>query len=355
MSHSSPTRRTLGAFGAGVLALAGLALTPQPASAAPWTGGYAQQTGFNYSGAGCSPSNTGVSTPMAPLVSNTSTPLGLSGNSAGTGPVVGDTGAMSASVSGSARINESAGSVTDFDVTANLAASASRALGAASACSASATAAIVISGTFSTTSAGLLDLDFSNLGTGFTQHQVTLARTAPGPVSAGIVFSINESGRTHRMMAVQPGDYQLSVQFAAQAASTNSAGSPGPSVNTKANLHGVFRPFGVAEGAASGAGAKYLTLADSQTCASHSVTADFTNLAGKKVKKNKKGKKPVIKKATFFVDGTAVTSVKKPNKNTLVTLTGLPADDTVEVSAQLKLQAKGKGTVTVERSYLPCS
>ena len=48
-------------------------------------------------------------------------------------------------------------------------------------------------------------------------------------------------------------------------------------------------------------------------------------------------------------------SVKKPNKNTLVTLTGLPADDTVEVSAQLKLQAKGKGTVTVERTYLPCS
>ena len=210
----------------------------------------------------------------------------------------------------------------------------------------------MVTGTFSTASAGLLELDFSNLGTGLSQHNVNITRNAPAPASVGIVVSINEFGRTHRLLAVQPGDYTMTVQLVAQAADTNLAGQPGPSANVRTNVHGAFKPFGVADGASSGSGAKYLTLADSQTCASHSVTADFTKKAGKKAKK---GKKPVIKKATFFVNGAKVKSVKKPNKNTLVTLTGLPADDTVEVSAQLKLQAKGKGTVTVERTYLPCS
>jgi hypothetical protein len=37
-----------------------------------------------------------------------------------------------------------------------------------------------VAGTFSTSTAGLLDLRYSNLGTGFAQNQVTLIRTAPG-------------------------------------------------------------------------------------------------------------------------------------------------------------------------------
>ena len=45
-------------------------------------------------------------------------------------------------------------------------------------------------------------------------------------------------------------------------------------------------------------------------------------------------------------------TTKKPNKKTLVTLSGIP-DDLVTVTAKLKLN--GKGTVTVERDYLPCS
>jgi hypothetical protein len=352
MTHPAPVRRTLAALGAGVLALAGLALTAQPASAAPWNGTLGQQTSFSNSGAGCAASSTGVSAPLAVVASNTLVPVNLSSTSDGTGPVAGDTSAMSAAVTGSVQINESAGGVTDFDVTANLSASATRALGAASACSATSLAAVTVNGSFSTASAGLLDLDFSNLGAGFTSHNVNITRTTPAPLTASLIFSTNELGRTHRLLAVQAGSYTISVTLVAQAADTNTAGQPGPLANVKTKLHGAFKPFGVAEGASSGSGSKYLTLADSQACAPHSVTADFTNKAGKKAKK---GKKPVIKKATFFVNGAKVRSVKKPHKNTLVTLTGLPVDDNVEVSAQLKLQAKGKGTVTVERTYLPCS
>ena len=352
MTHPAPVRRALAVLGSGVLALAGLALTAQPASAAPWVGTLGQQTSFSNSGAGCAASSTGVSAPLTPVASNTLVPLNLSSTSDGTGPVAGDTSTMVASVAGSLQINESGGNVTDFDVTANLTAGASRALGAASACSTSSLAAATLNGTFSTASAGLLDLDFSNLGTGYSSHTVTITRTAPAPPTSSLIFSINELGRTHRLLAVQAGSYNMTVTFVAQASDTNVAGQPGRVANLRTHLHGAFKPFGVAEGPSSGSGSKYLTLTDSQACASHSVTADFTSKAGKKAKK---GKKPVIKKATFFVNGAAVRSVKKPNKNTLVTLTGLPADDNVEVFAQLKLQAKGKGTVTVERSYLPCS
>ncbi len=352
MAQPFPARRTLGVLGAGVLALAGLALTAQPASAAPWSGTLGQQTSFSNVGGGCAASSGGVSAPLAVVPSNTSMPLNLSSTSNGTGPAAGDTAALSAAVTGSVRINESAGSVTDIDVTANLSASANRALGAASACSSSALAAVTLTGSFSTASAGLLELDFSNLGTGYTTHSLNITRTTPAPPSASLMFSTDEHGRTHRLLAVQPGDYSMSLTFAAQAAGTNAPANPGPSANVTTNLHVAFKPFGIAERPSSGAGAKYLTLADTQACASHSVTADFTKKAGKKPKK---GKKPVIKKATFFVNGAKVRSVKKPNRNTLVTLTGLPVDDNVEVSAQLKLQAKGKGTVTVERTYLPCS
>ncbi len=352
MTLPSPARRTLGALGSGVLALAGLALTAHPASAAPWSGTLGQQTSFTNVGGGCAASSGGTSAPLAVVASNTPMALNLSSTSNGTGPVAGDTTAMSAAVTGSVRINESAGSVTDFDLTANLSASANRALGGASACSSTSTAATVVTGTFSTASAGLLELDFSNLGTGHTQHNVNITRNTPAPASVGILVSIHEFGRTHRLLAVQAGGYTMTVQLVAQAADTNLAGQPGPSVNVRTNLHGAFRPFGVAEGASSGAGSKYLTFSDGQACASHSVTADFTSKAGKKPKK---GKKPVVKKATFFVNGAKVKSVKKPNRKTLVTLTGLPGDDTVEVSARLKLQAKGKGTVTVARTYLPCS
>ena len=333
------------------MSLAGLAAIAPPASAAPWTGQVATTSSFGYGGAGCSPSNTGAS-PATPLPSNTPLPLNHSGSATGTGPTAPDTGSMSASVIGSAQVSESAGSLAVFDVTASLKATASRALGGGSACSASSVAAVNLTGSFSTASPGLLDLDFSSLGSGFGQHTLTLVRVAPTPPSGALPIMYNMTGTTHHLLAVQAGDWSFTTTMSATALSNNSVGQPPPSADLRVKLHGEFKPFGLADGAATGAGKKYVALPESQTCASHSVTADFTKKAGKKAKK---GKKPVIKKATFFVNGAKVRSVKKPHKNTLVTLTGLPVDENVEVSARLKLQAKGKGTVTVERTYLPCS
>jgi hypothetical protein len=259
---------------------------------------------------------------------------------------------MSASVTGSAQVSESAGSLSAFDVTASLKANVSRALGGGSTCSATSLAAVNVTGSFSTASPGLLSLDFSSLGSGFGQHSLTLVRVAPVPPSGALPAMYNLTGRTHHLLAVPAGDWSFTTTMSASAVSNNSPGQPPPSADLRVRLHGEFKPFGVADGAATGTGSKYVSLGDNQTCASHSVTADFTKKAGRKAKQ---GKKPVIKKATFFVNGAKVRSVKKPHRNTLVTLTGLPVDDNVEVSAQLKLQARGKGTATVERTYLPCS
>ena len=63
--------------------------------------------------------------------------------------------------------------------------------------------------TFTTSAAGLLDLHISNLGTGFGQHQITLIRTTPGPLSGSQTISVGETGRTHRVVSVQPGDYPV--------------------------------------------------------------------------------------------------------------------------------------------------
>jgi hypothetical protein len=346
--HRRPRVRLVACAAAGV-SLAGLAVIAPPASAAPWSGNYARGTTFSYSGGGCSTSNTGTSAPSASLQANTATSFNFADTSTGTGPTAGDTGAMSAAITGVAQINETAGSFTGLDVTGRMTATATRALGNVSACSAGGNVQAVIAGTFSIASPGLLELDVSNLGSGSTQEQVQLFRVTPGPPSGSQTLTMNEIGRAHRLTTVQAGDYQLSVLMVGAASSTNAPGTPPPSTDVTFELHGVIKPFGVADGAAKGSGAKYLTFPDSLTCASHSVVADFTKKAGKKAKH---GQTPVIKKATFFVDDAKARKVSKPHKNTLVTLSGLP-DDMVTVRADLKLP--GKGVVSVERTYYPCS
>ena len=47
--------------------------------------------------------------------------------------------------------------------------------------------------------------------------------------------------------------------------------------------------------------------------------------------------------------------MKKPKKNTTKTLTGLNPDSPADVSVKMKLVKRGAGSVSVERSYLPCT
>lgn len=340
--------RALAVSAAVSLILAGVAFTAPPASAAPFAGQVGRTTSFSTSGGGCAATSPGVTLPVTAFAAGAPVSLDHSGTSSVGGPTAPDVTTLSGAVTGTAVVHETAGSMTDFDVTGTLAASANRALGAASACTSTSNVQAQVVGTFTVGTAGVWDIDVSMVGTGLGVAQLQLQKVA-GPPAQHVVASIGQNSRTHELVSLGAGDYVFQVQAQAVAAGSNAPTAFPPATNAKFKVRGAYHPFGSAEGAATGSGSKYVTLGGAVACATHSVTADFTKKAGKKPKK---GKKPVINKATFFVDGVKVKSVKKPNKKTLVTLSAIP-DDVVTVSAQLKLN--GKGTVTVERTYLPCS
>ena len=349
MNQHSLVHRLVGAVGAGALVLAPLAFGAAPAMAAPFAGQAVKATTFTASGAGCAVSSPGSTSPVTNFAAGAPVSLTQAQSSAGTGPTAPDTATLSAAVNGSFVAHESGGALTDFSGNVSASTSVNRALGSSSACTWNSTAVAQTVGTF-TSNGGLWDVNLSLTGTGFGLAEVIIIKSS-GLTTQTVVAHVGQAGRTHSLVSLAPGDYTLQVIFEAVSTGSNSATQPPPASNVRMKVSGVFKGFGTAEGPETGTGSKYLKLANNLTCASHSVTADFTNKAGKKAKK---GQKPVIEKAEFFVNGAKVKTVKKPNKKTTVTLSGLPDTDTVDVSATLKL-GKGKGKATVERSYLPCS
>lgn len=350
MNQKSLVRRLVGIAGAGALALTPVALAAAPATAAPFAGQVQKQTTFSASGTGCSVSS-GTSSPATAFAAGTPVSLAQSESTNGVGPTGPDTAQLSSAVGGSFVAHEAGGALTDFSADATAATSVNRALGASSACTWSSTASALVTGTF-TSNGGLWDVNvkFSGSGTGIVQ--LVFIKTGSILTSESVVAHVGDAARTHTLISLAPGDYTLQLAVQSASSGTNTANQPPPTSNAHAIVNGVFRGFGVADGPATGDATKYLDLPGGLTCASHSLKADFKKKAGKKAKK---GKKPVISKAVFFVNDTKVKTVKKPNKNTTVTLSGLPDTDTLDVSAQLTLTGKGNGKVTVERSYLPCS
>ena len=109
-----------------------------------------------------------------------------------------------------------------------------------------------------------------------------------------------------------------------------------------------FEDPGAATTAAEGEGGKYVDLAAGRSCATNSLAATWKSKAGK-------GKHARVKKATFYVDGAKASSVRKPKKKHVTTVAGLDPRKNLEVLVKLKLAKKGAGTVTLQRSYLPCT
>jgi hypothetical protein len=118
--------------------------------------------------------------------------------------------------------------------------------------------------------------------------------------------------------------------------------------SAKLEVDMTFDDPGVATGAAEGDGSKYLSLSAGRTCAAGSLSATWKAKAGK-------GDNRTVKKAVFRVDGVKKATVKKPKKKQTTVLTGLDPDEMADVSVTLKLVKKGAGTLTLERSYLPCT
>jgi hypothetical protein len=344
-------RRTTRPLAVGTLALVttlGAVLVPAPATAAGFSGGtLTRSASVLTSSAGCNPPTTTSAPGVIPIGSGAPIPLDNSVSGTVTGAAPGDSTSVQAATSGVAQFNEVGGSLTDFTLSGVVSADVVRQLGSASGCAVSGSAAAVVTGNVHLATTSVLDLDTVTDGTGYIQAMVTLAGMPP---LAGLVEQdLDNKGHTQRVAVFAAGDYALTLLVAA----TAQDGAHGPSYAAHAQgrflVTGAFKPLGSAETAPEGAAAKYVALPDSLSCAGHSVAAEFTDKAGKKPKK---GQRPRIKKATFFVNGAKAKTAKKPNKKTVVTLAGLPPDE-VTVSATLKLTGKGK--VTVERTYYPCA
>jgi hypothetical protein len=130
----------------------------------------------------------------------------------------------------------------------------------------------------------------------------------------------------------------LDVQAAATAGTVSRAGDVSFDVG--------FQTPGVADGTQFGSGAKYVKLADGRGCSTGTVDLTWTKKAGK-------GDHRTVKKATVFVNGAKVKSVKKPKKKQVTHLTGI--DPTGNARVQVVLKVKDKGELYTDRSYLQCS
>lgn len=352
MTHRPLVQRVVGVVGAGGLALATLVLAAPPASAAVFSGQAYAFTDFSTSGGStCTLSADTGSTQTLPVASDGApVSFAFAGSAVATDDPadLADTTQLGATIQASMAATEAAGALTGFDLEAAGTLKVDRAQDTLSSCDSSATAGgyLVSSAPIVVSTPATLDLTVNIRGDAATSLTFYLIKS-DAPAGQSIQLDINIRQTTHRLVALPAGQYALQVM-----AQSSLEQAPSDPVQENATfdyaVHGDVVAPGSASSAQKGTGNKYLRLGSAVSCGTDSLTADFLKAAGKKPKK---GKKSVISKATFYVDDVKVKTVRKPHKNTLTTLTGIP-DDVVTVEVVLKV--RGKGAFAVRRTYRPC-
>ncbi len=170
--------------------------------------------------------------------------------------------------------------------------------------------------------------------------------TGPTPedLQAVVVYAIGDHGTSTGTVLLPAGTNFIGVnQVQKSMEATAAAGSKSSSGDVTVDF--AFETPGVASGAQSGAGGKYVTLGSGRDCTAGSLPMTWKKKAGK-------GKHRVINKAIVRVNGAKVATIKKPKKGQVSKVTGLNPEKAADVEVTLKV--KGKGKYTVERSYLRC-
>jgi hypothetical protein len=348
--------RRVGLYGlAAVLAGASVPLLAAPANAAAITGNATGSAQVSLSGASCALTGGPLATPtpVLSLNSDSATPFSASANATGTSNTnAADVTHAEATISGTAFSTETGGSATSVGVDGVASVTFDSKFGLASDCSGAATTGLSGSATLTLTAPAMLDLRVRALHGGYVTTVSVFLASASGASQTVAAYS-GTNGR--RLALVQPGSYTFNFTL------TSLLTGPSPILVPKTRtmpftFRADFKAPGAAEGASTGTGASYLALPDTLNCSNGTAAADFTAKAGKKVKKPKKGhkkKKPVITKVDFFAGDAKVASVRKPNRDTLTTVTGI--DTSGEVTLEAVLSVPKKGTLSVRRTYLPCS
>jgi hypothetical protein len=167
----------------------------------------------------------------------------------------------------------------------------------------------------------------------------------PSDIEAVVAYALGKHGTSTGTVLLPAGINYMGVnevQFGLEASAVATTLSESGDVTVDLS----FDVPGSASAAQSGKGGKYVNLADGRDCTAGALSMTWSKKAGK-------GNHRVIKKAIVRVNGDKVATIKKPTRKTVATITGLNTEKAADVEVTLKV--KGKGSTTVDRSYLRCS
>jgi hypothetical protein len=349
-----PLSRLIVLSAAAALAAAGLTVAPSPASAAALDGVGIAAVDFE-PGSGCTQAPPDPASQTGPVQSDgLGSDLTLSGSTVATktgDPT--DTTALSATMHGTASATESGGQARTLDVAITGSMTNSAVKGALTACDSTNSVTMVSQGFVTITSATILEVRTSTRSGPGSLISFTLQSVGGVLPSVSIGTDLDQNGTSTRRIQVKPGSYVVTVQLEVTRRTQDVIATPTLS-GFAMSLHAQFYRPGEASTGAKGAGTKYVTLPEGLDCTGHTASVTYTKSAKPaKKKKGAKGKKPTLSNATFYVDGNKVKTVKKPDRDTTTLLSGIAAGDPVTIEAVVKV--RGKGTVELRRTYVPCS
>jgi hypothetical protein len=174
--------------------------------------------------------------------------------------------------------------------------------------------------------------------------QLLMSRISPP--TEGIQMLLGAGGKfdnTARVL-LPAGVYTFQVQVTHLFMAPQSAAEPSAQSGV-ISLDVALADAGGAIAQAQGSGKKYVALGKAVKCSGDKLVSAMTKAAGI-------GPTAKVKKVTFFVNGKKKKSVNLPTRGDKITLTKMPAKDTMVVKVVVNLF--GGGSATATRSYLSC-
>jgi hypothetical protein len=329
------------------LAVAGALGAPPPASAAvisaPLVGVFVRFNDHPASGVTCT--TTGLEPSVQAPFAADGAPVTQAASSTGTiqnDTVGADKTTLSASGSTTIVATQANGQLSHVTLTANTSASVTSAA-AGTTCGAQALVGPNFTFDFDLTAPMLVTL---HVEAHHFQGQLAVGRVeSPSgqPNAAAVVMLDGSTDGTSSALLPAGTGYSAGSEMGLLLGAPATAGTVSGTGDLKVDIS--FEQPGVARTSQQGPGGKYVALAGARNCETGAVAATWSKKAGK-------GKARQVKKATVWVDGDKVATVRKPKKKQV---TSIPADPGHAVQVQLFLKVKGKGELIAQRSYRPCS
>lgn len=333
-SPRSISRLLVGLVSTAALAAAGLVAAPAAHADPAGLVGFYAGSDLGSSGTGCAVT-TGGSADDDVVATSQGGPKSLAVSATGEGTDTGDAADdtdLAGSASGTLRMTERAGSLAGLTLSGSLAASVAPDLGEASTCDSYVESDLGIEGYLRLAEPAWVTFTVRSSGRAEFQLQAESLAT-----ESFVVVQMAAKRLEHTQTEFLPAGL-LGVGGGFEAV----ASTPGAmSTATTVSLTISVAAAGTARTAASGPGAKVVTLPAARSCDTASLTPTFTGRAGS------------AKSVAFQVNGRTVKTLKRPSGGGAVLLTGLPVG-AATVTAVVT-PSTGKKKTTVSRSYHGCA